>query len=134
MAAYRRFMTHVTCRLTAKKPGSAPEPYARYSSIGYLYLLMYLCRCICIFELATPCSHLAFRDSRQPIDRDILTVYRAAVCRRFHCTRPPVLYTRDRGIMRLCARIISRIIGDLPHNWANPAYSNELRIICLIYE
>jgi len=27
----------------------------------------------------------------------------------------------DRGIMRLCARIISLIIGDLPHNWANPA-------------
>ena len=23
--------------------------------------------------------------------------------------------SRDRGIMRLCARIISRIIGDLPH-------------------
>jgi len=32
-----------------------------------------------------------------------------------------VAYNRDRGIMRLCARIISRIIGDLPHNWANPA-------------
>jgi len=29
--------------------------------------------------------------------------------------------TRDRGIMRLCARIILRIIGDLPHNLANPA-------------
>jgi len=28
---------------------------------------------------------------------------------------------RDRGIMRLCARLISRIIGDFPHNWANPA-------------
>ena len=28
---------------------------------------------------------------------------------------------RDRGIMRLCARRISRIIGDIPHNWANPA-------------
>jgi len=28
---------------------------------------------------------------------------------------------RDRGIMRLCARIILGIIGDLPHNWANPA-------------
>ena len=32
-----------------------------------------------------------------------------------------VAYNRDRGIMRLCTRIISRIIGDLPHNWANPA-------------
>ena len=31
------------------------------------------------------------------------------------------LESRDRGIMRLCARIISRIIGDLPHNWANSA-------------
>ena len=29
--------------------------------------------------------------------------------------------TRDRWIMRLCVRIILRIIGDLPHNWANPA-------------
>jgi len=28
---------------------------------------------------------------------------------------------RSRGIMRLCTRIILRIIGDLPHNWANPA-------------
>ena len=27
-----------------------------------------------------------------------------------------VVTVRDRGIMRLCARIISRIIGDLPHN------------------
>jgi len=33
----------------------------------------------------------------------------------------PRVNSRDRGIMRLCARIISRIIGDLPHNWANPA-------------
>ena len=32
-----------------------------------------------------------------------------------------IMYGRDRGIMRLCARIISRIIGDLLHNWANPA-------------
>ena len=30
-------------------------------------------------------------------------------------------YSRDRGIMRLCARIILCIIGDLPHNWAKPA-------------
>ena len=29
--------------------------------------------------------------------------------------------SRDRWIMRLCVRIILRIIGDLPHNWANPA-------------
>jgi len=28
---------------------------------------------------------------------------------------------RDGWIMRLCARIILRIIGDLAHNWASPA-------------
>ena len=28
---------------------------------------------------------------------------------------------RDRWIMRLCAPIILRIIGDLAHNWASPA-------------
>jgi len=33
------FMTYVTCRLT--EPGSAPEPYARQSSMGYLYLFYY---------------------------------------------------------------------------------------------
>jgi len=43
---------------------------------------------------------------------------------RFHqffvrvCTVVP---HRDRWIMRLCTRTILRIIGDLPHNWANPA-------------
>ena len=30
-------MTHVTCMLTAKKPGSAPEHYARLSSMGCLF-------------------------------------------------------------------------------------------------
>jgi len=40
MAAYRRFMTHITCRLIAKN-GSAPEPYARQSSVGYLCLLVF---------------------------------------------------------------------------------------------
>jgi len=30
-------------------------------------------------------------------------------------------YTRDRGTMRLCARIILHIITDLLQNWANPA-------------
>ena len=36
-----------------------------------------------------------------------------------HC--PSCSNSRDRWIMRLCARIILRIIGDLPHNCANPA-------------
>jgi len=31
------------------------------------------------------------------------------------------LYSMDGWIMRLCARIILRIIGDLAHNWASPA-------------
>ena len=39
------------------------------------------------------------------------------------------LPSRDHGIMQLCVRIILRIIADLSHNWANPAQSNELRII-----
>jgi len=33
------FMTRVTCRLTAKNPGSSPEPYARLSSMGYLFCI-----------------------------------------------------------------------------------------------
>ena len=31
-------MTHVTCRLTAKNLGPAPEFYAWQSSMGYFYL------------------------------------------------------------------------------------------------
>jgi len=30
-------MTHVTCRLTEKEPGLAPEPYTWQSSMGYLF-------------------------------------------------------------------------------------------------
>ena len=37
-------MTHITCRLTARNRhqlrNPAPEPYARYSSMDYLYLLL----------------------------------------------------------------------------------------------
>ena len=33
------YMTRVTCRLTAKNPGSSPEPYARLSSMGYLFCI-----------------------------------------------------------------------------------------------
>jgi len=39
------FMTHLTCRLTAKNRDPAPEPYARQSSMGLLlpfYLFTYL--------------------------------------------------------------------------------------------
>ena len=34
-------MTHVTCRLTdCQEPGSAPEPYARQSSMGYTFTFL----------------------------------------------------------------------------------------------
>jgi len=42
-----------------------------------------------------------------------------------------VFDTRDRWIMRLCARIILRIIGQILHN---PTSSAHFRIISLIYE
>jgi len=63
-------------------------------------------------ELALTQRHA---DGPRNID-DIFTVRRYAS----RCTRHgPV--SRDGWIMRLCARIILRIIGDLAHNWASPA-------------
>ena len=38
MAAYRRVYDSRHLQADSKEPGSAPEPHARQSSIGYLYL------------------------------------------------------------------------------------------------
>jgi len=39
MAAYRRVYDSHHLQADCQEPGSAPEPYARQSSMGYLYLL-----------------------------------------------------------------------------------------------
>ena len=38
MAAYRRIYDSRHLQADCQEPGSAPEPYARQSSMGYLYL------------------------------------------------------------------------------------------------
>ena len=38
MAAYRRVNDSRHLQADCQEPGSAPEPYARQSSMGYLYL------------------------------------------------------------------------------------------------
>jgi len=38
MAAYRRVYDSRHLQADCQEPGSAPEPYARISSMGYLYL------------------------------------------------------------------------------------------------
>jgi len=38
MAAYRRVYDSRHLQADFQEPGSAPEPYARQSSMGYLYL------------------------------------------------------------------------------------------------
>jgi len=42
MAAYRRVYDLCHLQADCQEPGSAPEPYARQSSVGYLYLLFSL--------------------------------------------------------------------------------------------
>ena len=42
MAAYRRVYDSRHLQADCQEPGSAPEPYARQSSMGYLYLLFLL--------------------------------------------------------------------------------------------
>jgi len=43
MAAYRRVYDSRHLQADYQEPGSAPEPYARQSSIGCLYLFVYMC-------------------------------------------------------------------------------------------
>jgi len=40
MAAYRRVYDSRHLQADCQEPGSAPEPHARQSSVGYLYLLL----------------------------------------------------------------------------------------------
>jgi len=42
MAAYRRVYDPRHLQADCQEPGSAPEPYARQSSMGYLYLFFTL--------------------------------------------------------------------------------------------
>jgi len=42
MAAYRRVYDSRHLQTDCQEPGSAPEPYARQSSMGYLYGLPFL--------------------------------------------------------------------------------------------
>ena len=44
MAAYRRVYDSPQLQADCQEPGSAPKPYARQSSVGYLYLF-YCLRC-----------------------------------------------------------------------------------------
>jgi len=41
MAAYRRVYDSRHLQADCQEPGSAPEPYARQSSVGYLYLFIF---------------------------------------------------------------------------------------------
>jgi len=50
MAAYGRVYDSRHLQAGCKEPGSPPEPYARQSSIGYLYLFLYIMEIDDIFE------------------------------------------------------------------------------------
>ena len=43
MAAYRWVSDSCHLQADCQEPGSAPEPYARQSSMGYLYLFLHHC-------------------------------------------------------------------------------------------
>ena len=47
MAAYRRLYGSRHPQADCKEPGTAPEPYARQSSMGYLYLYLLSCLAGC---------------------------------------------------------------------------------------
>jgi len=70
-------MTHVTCRLTAydcQEPGSAPEPYARQSSMDYLFSADKL---IQMHEKST-------EQSTEPVSRKVLKLSGYRECLSIH--------------------------------------------------
>jgi len=81
MAAYRRVYDSPHLQADCQEPGSAPEPYARYSSVGYLFMgwqwrhfVLYLCQLtsfrsiICQLGFSPPCC-------RQNSDKRLLMCY-----------------------------------------------------------
>jgi len=73
MAAYRRVYDSGHLQADCREPGSAPEPYARQSSMGYLYSLY----CWSVYLRAATCTWCA------PVTR------RAAATARRSLLRPP---------------------------------------------
>ena len=68
MVVYRRVYDSRHLQADCQEPGSAPEPYARQSSTGYLYLFYTIatnCRCA---EKSYPPSFFHHRVSRYRID------------------------------------------------------------------
>ena len=92
----------IQCGFTFLVPAYLGSPRQRAVKRG--------CVCVCVCKSEHSC---------------ILSDIRVLYCFCHYCfvcqINNAVLVTRDRWIMRLCARIILRIIGDLAHNWASPA-------------
>ena len=89
MAAYRRVYDSRHLQADYHEPGSAPEPYARQSSMGYLY----------VFNLTT-----ASVDGVCAIRRRPLTAV-SVVTRAFdgHIVGPSVMWTAGRHASDCCA-------------------------------
>ena len=54
MAAYYRVYDSRHLQADCQEPGSAPGPYARQSSMGYLYLLCLYCCVFCVSAVSRP--------------------------------------------------------------------------------
>jgi len=69
MAAYRRVYDSRHLQADCQEPGSAPEPYARYSSMGYLYFFYQLIQVVLekrplngVEKLNTPTPFVCFTE------------------------------------------------------------------------
>ena len=62
MAAYRRVYDSRHLQADCQEPGSAPEPYARQSSMSYLYL--FYCGCVVCQELVNAAGGIRAVHSR----------------------------------------------------------------------
>ena len=84
MAAYRRVYDSRHLQADCQEPGSAPEPYARQSSMGYIYLFYVTNARVCVWQVWTVCRSVA-RSTR----RTAATSPSGDVCSRSPTTRRP---------------------------------------------
>ena len=87
MAAYRRVYESHHLQADCQVPGSAPEPYARQSTMGYLFNGVQVMNCGCVQRV---CSYLSvwLRCSGPRVQQSPITSRASAAGWKFHTSSP----------------------------------------------
>jgi len=77
MAAYYRVYDSRHLQADCQEPGSAPGPYARQSSMGYLYLLCLYCCVFCVSAVSRPIKIYTNESNKVVAENNVITRSRA---------------------------------------------------------